>query len=117
MDIITFIPQRIEDLKQKKRITAYALAAKAGINQSALSNIQKKGTLPTLETLQKICNGLGVTMSQFFADEYDRPVLTEYQIRFLNNLDSIPESGREKVDLYLQGLVDAYNDNDKDKKK
>ncbi|MDD2971699.1 MAG: hypothetical protein PHE02_06160 [Lachnospiraceae bacterium] len=31
--------------------------------------------------------------------------MTEYQIRFLTNLDSIPESGREKADAYLQILV------------
>lgn len=117
MDVITFIPQRINELKKKKKITAYSLAMKAGLKQSILSNIEKKGTMPTLETLQKICNGFGITMSQFFADEYDRPVLSEYQIRFLNNLECIPESGREKADAYIQGLVDAYNDAEKDRKK
>lgn len=46
-------------------MTAYALSKKSGISQSTLSNLVNRGNDPSLETLKKICEGLGIKMSDF----------------------------------------------------
>ena len=66
MDIEKFIPERIDELCKRNRISRYQLSALTGISQSALSAIVKKKIIPTLITLNKICKGLGISMSEFF---------------------------------------------------
>lgn len=40
----------------------------AGCLQSTLANIFKRNTVPSITTLEVICKGFGITLSQFFAD-------------------------------------------------
>ena len=37
-------------------------------NESTISNIYRRNTLPTIATLEAICKAFGITLSQFFAD-------------------------------------------------
>lgn len=62
-DIIT----RINDIEKAKHITDYAICKKAGRNQGALSTMRKRKTMPSIPKLEYICEGLGVTLSDFFA--------------------------------------------------
>ena len=66
MDIEKFIPERIDELCKRNKISRYQLSALTGISQSALSAIVKKKIIPTLITLNKICKGLWISMSEFF---------------------------------------------------
>lgn len=36
--------------------------------QSTIGNIFRRNTVPSVATLETICKGFGITMSQFFAD-------------------------------------------------
>lgn len=36
--------------------------------QSTIGNIFRRNTVPSVATLETICRGFGITMSQFFAD-------------------------------------------------
>ena len=60
--------KRINDLCLEKRMSYYALAYRAAIPKSTLMNIMK-GTNPTISTLNKICNGLEMSLMEFFQDE------------------------------------------------
>lgn len=66
MDVI----QKITKMKEKYGYTTRQLAIKSGIPQSTLQSILKEGKIPSIPTLQRICeNGFGITLSQFFEDE------------------------------------------------
>lgn len=52
-----FVADRIINLCNKQHITMYRLAQISGLKQSTISNIMKRGTLPNLITLEKICIG------------------------------------------------------------
>jgi len=59
---------RILELCAEKSITINKLATICGITQSTLNNIisgRNKGT--TVSTIQKICDGLEITISDFFS--------------------------------------------------
>ena len=59
---------RILELCYEKSITVNKLATICGITQSTLNNIirgRNKGT--TISTIQKICDGLEITISDFFS--------------------------------------------------
>ena len=47
----------------------FLLAKKSGLSQSTIANIYRRNTVPSIATLEVICKGFGITLSQFFADE------------------------------------------------
>lgn len=56
----------IKLLVEEKSISLYKLAQNAGISQSTLSNLINRGNDPSIFTLKKICEGLGISLSEFF---------------------------------------------------
>ena len=61
--------ERIKYFLEEKNITEYKLSKLSGLSQSTISNIFIRNTAPTIPTVEAICKGLGITMSQFFAEE------------------------------------------------
>lgn len=58
---------RIEHFCKKENISYYALSYKATIPLTTLSHIMDGTTQnPGIFTIMKICDGLGVTMKEFF---------------------------------------------------
>ena len=47
---------------------AYRLAKESVLYESTIANIIKRNAIPSVDTLEAICKGLGITLSQFFAD-------------------------------------------------
>lgn len=62
------VRQRILDLCQKHDITINKLATMSGITQSTLNNIVSgRNNSATVATIKKICDGLNITIQEFFA--------------------------------------------------
>lgn len=57
---------RVKELADERNLTLYALAKKCGISHSTLINTQARGGQLTIDTLERICQGLGITMAEFF---------------------------------------------------
>ena len=47
----------------------YRLARKSGLTDSTIANIFCRNAMPSIDTLDKICQGFGITLSQFFAED------------------------------------------------
>ena len=62
-----YIADNIIALCKKRDMSKYRLSQLTGISQSSIGKIIAKESLPTMPTVEKICDALGVTMAQFFA--------------------------------------------------
>jgi len=63
------VRQRIIDLCNSHNITINKLSIICGMTQSTLNNIINKGSKnPTISTVAKICDGLNITLREFFDD-------------------------------------------------
>lgn len=71
-DIDGRISARIRDLRAKRGLTLETLAARANVSRAMLSRIERGESSPTAQLLNKVCGGLGITLSEFFA-ETERP--------------------------------------------
>lgn len=61
---------RIIELCKKNNITVNKLATLCGITQSTLSNIiGGRNNSTTISTIKKICDGLNITIQDFFKSE------------------------------------------------
>lgn len=100
-----YIIDRIEKLCEEKNLSRYRLAQKAGIAQSSLSTLLNRKSIPTIQTLEKICSGFDITLAQFFAAENEIPDLTDEQRELLDAWNNMNEQERALVKAYMQGIM------------
>ena len=67
MNVGQAVRERIAELCEEKHITINKLANISGITQSTLNNIMSgRNNSTTISTIQKICDGLEITVTAFF---------------------------------------------------
>lgn len=62
------IIEKIKYLMKQRNWSEYRLVKESGLPPSTISNIFHRNTLPSIPTLEAICNTFGLTLSQFFAN-------------------------------------------------
>lgn len=86
------ILKKITLLMEERNWTFYKLAKESNIPYSSLNSLFQKNNHPTISTLEKICKGLHVSMSEFFSED------TPYRVdSFLYSSDEI-----ELVSIYRE---------------
>ena len=73
MDIGTAVRKRILQLCSQRELSVNQLSIMSGITQSTLNNIvsgRNKST--TISTIKKVCDGLNITIQEFFDSELFR---------------------------------------------
>ena len=60
--------ERLRQLLNERGWTEYRLSKECGLSESTLANIFRRNTVPSISTLEAICSGFGITLSQFCAD-------------------------------------------------
>jgi transcriptional regulator with XRE-family HTH domain len=67
------IADRVRELRARRRLSLDALAAKSGVSRSMISLVERGESSPTAVVLEKLANGLGVTLAALFdAPDGDR---------------------------------------------
>ena len=111
MDVVD-IHNRIKSLAEERGLSLYELARKSGLALSSLYNMFERGTMPKIETLEKICDGMNVSMSDFFAF-HSRPneggYLTDNDIVLLQINRNLSERNQEHLLVYARGMMYAQN--------
>ena len=62
------VHERLQYLLDERGWTKYQLARKCGLSDATIANIFRRNTMPSIPTLEAICQGYGITLSQFFAE-------------------------------------------------
>ena len=72
----------IADLRKQKGLTQEQLGKQLNVSYQAVSKWENNLSQPDLQTLEKLCDILGVTISQFFelANENKQPNATQMHI-------------------------------------
>ena len=83
--------------REKRGWTEYQLAECSGLPQSTISSWDRKHMMPSLPSLEKICDAFDITLSQLFA-EGDEPVsLTASQQELLQHWSCLSPEKQEAV--------------------
>ena len=62
------VNERLRQMLDERALTTYKMAELSGLSHTTLANVFKRNTVPSINTLQAICKGFGITLSQFFAE-------------------------------------------------
>ena len=78
------ILNRIDSLCKQKGWRKYKLAQYSNITLSTLNAWYKKGYTPQIESIRRICDACGITLSHFFAERDESLSLTDNQRRLVD---------------------------------
>lgn len=104
MRIEDYVALRVKDICRERGISKYRLAQLTGMSLTAISKIMEKESIPTIPTLEKICNALGITLAQFFTRDEKHPDLTEMQSELLSTWDSLGQKERDILITFIRSL-------------
>ena len=100
MDIL----ERIKELRDARGWSNYRLAKESNISENSLNNLFRRNNLPTIPTLEAICKGLGITLSQFFAERNEPVELTGVQREMLETWNTLNEEQKVTLLEFLKRL-------------
>lgn len=98
------VHKRLRQLLNERGWTEYRLSKKCGLSESTLANIFRRNTMPSITTLEAICNGFGITLSQFFAEDEMVELTPELKNLFDKWISLTPE---QKNAIY--NMVNAFD--------
>ena len=59
--------EKLRQMLAERGWSEYRLSRECGLSESTIANIYRRNTLPTISTLESICEGFGISLAQFFA--------------------------------------------------
>lgn len=60
--------ERIKELTRLRNWTEYRLRKESGLATSTIGNIFYRGSVPSISTLESLCDAFGISLCQFFAE-------------------------------------------------
>ena len=67
---------RTKFLATEQGLTLFKLAEKCGVAYCTLRNTERRGGQLQVETIERICQGLGITLAEFFTEPQAEPSST-----------------------------------------
>lgn len=96
--------ERLRQLLKERGLTTYKMAELSGLSHTTLANVFKRNTVPSIPTLERICDGFGITLSQFFAEGAMVEMTPELQQLFDGWVNLTP-----KQKAAVLQMIDAMN--------
>lgn len=108
------VGNEIRKLREERGLAQYELAARAGLNPVTITHAETGKGSPSMRTLGKIADALGVDVSDFFPKAQAREGETPGQVQYRNSRTYMrPAAGRSTrtvrnvLDDYAAGELDA----------
>ena len=80
MNIGQAVKERILELCREQNISVNKLCTMSGVTQSTVNNIiNNRNNSTTIATIKKLCEGLNITVEEFFSSEIFRNLDQEIQ--------------------------------------
>lgn len=68
-DFTLWLGRRVETLRKEQHLTMFQLSIRSGVAQTTLKRMRHGIGNPKMLTLVRICQALGITLNEFFAEE------------------------------------------------
>ncbi len=101
------VTDRINEICKARGWSYYRLAKASDIPYSTLNTMLRKSNVPSVPSLIKICNGFGISLSEFFSGHDETVLLTEDQKECLQCWNLLDERNKELALVYMKGLADS----------
>lgn len=96
------IGKRLKEYRSERHLSQKKLSHHTGISQSFISSIKSNKQSPTITTLERICDVLGITIAEFFS-RADNAVPDSLK-PLLDNARQLSPAQRESLINFLKSL-------------
>ena len=98
------IAEKIKYYREIAGLSKNKLAQLSGVSQSYISDIEANGKNPSLDTLERLCKPLGITVLQLLGDHPED--LSPDLVRLLEAAKKLTPKEREKLTEFIQVLFE-----------
>lgn len=88
---------KLTELKDNRKWSNYRIAKESGLPVSTVSNIYKRKTAPQFYTFCLICNGFGISLSDFFCDDRKFASLNQREKELLKLINLLDDEQQELI--------------------
>ena len=78
--------EKITQLMNERNWNMYKLSQESGITQSTISNWFNNNIVPSIASLEKICEAFNITLSEFFSEKKNICELSDLQKQVLDTI-------------------------------
>lgn len=103
MDYLSWIPERIAQLRTQKSISARDMSLSLGQSESYINKIENRRTLPSMTGFLYICEFLDVTPQEFFDAGLSSPQNSK---QLLHELQKLTPAQTEHILQVVRDLVE-----------
>ena len=96
--------EKIKKMQAERGWSTYKLSYESGLTQSTLSNMFARGTCPTVDTLEKICEAFGISLSEFFEEDERKIYASEEEQDLLNKYRALSDKEKDAVRSTVNAL-------------
>ena len=97
------IGKRIRDIRKSNGQKLLEIASATGLSQPFISEVERNIKVPSIEALERICSALGISLSDFFAE--DKPELAPDIRRLIQAAERLTPEQRELVWKLLENMT------------
>ena len=102
---------RIQQLLTFNQWSLYKLGKESELPYSSLNNLFNRRTCPPIATLEKICSGFNISLTEFFdfkRNPLRNEIISEEEQRLLNAYASLSQKDKDLLTAYLKGLQHSH---------
>ena len=94
---------RLQQLMDERGWTMYRLAKESNVAWTTIRNMFSRNTEPSIQTLEALCKGMGITLPQFFDVDNDMG-LTAEQAQLLQEWSRLRENDKRLISELIGSL-------------
>ena len=91
---------KVQQLLDERDWSLYKLSQESNIPYSSLNSLFLRNNEPTVGTLEKICDGFHITLSEFFSDNTpyrnETPIITKEEQLVLDEFRNLSKKDKQK---------------------
>lgn len=99
---------RLRQVRENQMLSASKLSKQSGISQSFIWRIETGEKQPTLETLRKLSQGLGVSLGELLGEELLIEPESPKINRIISNMRRLPAEQVDALDIFITSLANGY---------
>lgn len=98
----------LRQLRENHMLSTSRLSKLSGLSQSFIFRIESGEKQPTLETLRKLAQGLGISLGELLGEEMLSEPQSPKISRIIGNIRKLPIEQVDALDLFLASLSSSY---------
>lgn len=98
------VGKRLQELRNNKHISVYRISQDTGISTSHINSIERGEKKPSVDTLCRLLEPLGITMSEFFNEDGDVSYLSADEKVVIEYFRTMPKDSADAIIQLIRTL-------------